>query len=211
LLNVLLDFLPPGIRRVTLRGYAEEFNFTEDFKPGRTYLISEEISNHNYEYLWGYQVTKALELLTGGYAFGSTIHARDVREVAYVLHRILQVPLPLIARLDVVVTLQAMDGRTFYDEPIRRVDTVNVLNLGENGLVARTIAARQISDEEFVYPSEKVLYDVLSSKFTVKYEHLSSELNKRETFLTELAAKGISSRQEVRHAILKYYRSNDCL
>ena len=209
LLNVLLDLLPPGIQRITLRGYAEDFRFTEDISPEKTYLVSEEISNHLYEYLWGYQVTKTLELLPKGYAFASTIHARDVREVAYVLHRILRVPLSLIAGLDVIVTLQAMNGRSFYDEPIRRVDTVSVLDLGENGLIARTLAARQISDKEFIYASEKVLYDAISRKLKLKYKHLSSELNKREMFLTEIAAKGLSSRQEIRHAILEYYRSND--
>ena len=211
LLNVLLDFLPPGIRRIRLRGFAEDFSFTGDIDPGKTYLVSEEISNHLYEYLWGYQVTKTLELLPKGYAFGSTIHARDVREVAYVLHRILRVPLPLIAGLGIVVTLQAMNGRTFYDEPVRRVDTVSILDLEEKGLVARTLAARQISDEEFVYPSEKVLSDALFRKFGMKYDHLSSQLNKREVFLTELTAKGISSRQEIKRSVLEYYRSNDYL
>jgi hypothetical protein len=206
LLHILLDFLPPGIHQVPLQGCAEDFNFTENVKPEKTYLVSEEISNHQYEYLWGHQVTKALALIPEGYAFGSTIHARDVREVAYLLHRILQVPLPLIAGLGVVITLQAMNGRTIYDEPIRRVDTVSVLNLGENGLVARMLAARQISDEEFIYPSEKVLYDVLSCKFGIKYRQLSSELSRRVTFLTELAAKELTSRQEIRQAILDYYR-----
>ena len=207
LFNVLLDFLPPGIKRIPLRGFAEDFSFTRNVDPGKTYLISGEISNHLYEYLWGPQVTRALELIPQGYAFGSTIHARDVREVAYVLHRILQVPLHLIAGLGVVVTLQAMNGQTIYDEPIRRVDTVNILDLGENGLVARTLAAREISDKEFIYPSEKSLSDVLTQKFVISYECLSAELNRRETFLSGLSTAEISSRQEMRRAIREYYRS----
>jgi hypothetical protein len=207
ILHVLLDFLPPGVQRVPLRGYAEDFKFFNDYKPDNTYLVSEEISNHSYEYLWGRQVVKAFELLPQGYALGSTIHARDVREVAYVLHRILGVPLPLIARLGVVVTLQAVNSRSYYDEPVRRVDTVSIVNSADNGLVAQTLAARQLTDEEFVYPSEKALYNALSNRFALKYDRIFSEITRREKFLCELADKGISSRAEVRRAISDYYQS----
>ncbi|MGD9142676.1 MAG: hypothetical protein PVG61_02380 [Dehalococcoidia bacterium] len=208
ILNALLDFLPPGIKQVSLRGYDEDFKFSGNYIPEKTYLVSEEISNHHYEYLWGYQVAKAFEMIPRGYAFGSTMHARDIREVAYLLHGILRVPLKLIAGLGVVVTLQAMNGRTIYDEPIRRVDTVSILSLGDNGLVAQTLAAREITDEEFIYPSEKALHKALSEKFAVAYDDVFSEIARREAFLRELPDKGISSRDEVRQAILDYYRSH---
>ena len=207
ILHALLDFLPPGIKQVSLRGYVEDFKFPDSHQPDKTYLVSEEISNHSYEYLWGYQVTKALELLPKGYALGSTIHARNVREVAYVLHGILKVPLPLVAGIDVIVTLQARNGESYYDEPIRRVDTVSILDFADKGLVAQTLAARQLTDEEFIYPAEKALYNALFSKFAKKYENVFSEITRRETFLSGLADKGISSREEMRQAILDYYRS----
>jgi hypothetical protein len=206
-LHALLDFLPPGIQQVYLRGYAEDFKFSNNHKPDNTYLVSEEISNHSYEYLWGYQVVKAFELLTKGYALGGTIHARNVREVAYVLHGILKVPLPLIARLDVVVTLQVTRGRSYYDEPVRRVDTVSIINSADKGLVALNLAARQSTDDAFIYLSEKALYNALSNKFAIKYNRIFSEITLRETFLSQLNDKGISSREEVRKAISDYYQS----
>jgi len=207
ILHALLDFLPPGIKRVALRGYAEDFKFSNKYKPDNTYLVSEEISNHSYEYLWGHQVVKAFELLAENYALGSTIHARNVREVAYVLHGILKVPLPLIAGLGVVVTLQATNGRSYYDEPVRRVDTVSIINFADEGLVAQTLAARQLTDDEFIFPSEKALYNTLFNKFDIKYENVFSEIARRETFLSGLADKGISTREEVRQAISDYYQS----
>ena len=207
ILHALLDFLPPGIKQVSLRGYVEDFKFSSTYKPDNTYLVSEEISNHSYEYLWGYQVVKAFELLPKGFAFGSTMHARNVREVAYVLHGILNVPLSLIAGLGLVVTLQARNGESYYDEPIRRVDTVSILDFADKGLVAQTLAARQLTDEEFIYPAEKALCNALFSKFAKKYENVFSEITRRETFLSGLADKGISSREEMRQAILDYYRS----
>lgn len=207
ILHVLLDFLPPGINQVPLRGYVEDFKFSNHYTPDNTYLVSEEISNHSYEYLWGHQVTKAFELLPKGYALGSTIHARNVREVAYVLHGILNVPLPLIAGLDAVVTLQATNGRSYYDEPVRRVDTVSSINYANQRLVAQTLATRSLTDDEFIYPSEKALYNAISHKFAIKYERIFSEITRRETFLSQLSDKGISSRAEIRQAISDYYQS----
>jgi len=207
ILHALLDFLPPGIKQVSLRGYVEDFKFSNNYKPDNTYLVSEEISNHSYEYLWGYQVVKAFELLPKGYALGSTIHAHNIREVAYVLHGILNIPLPLIAGLGVVVTLQAANGQSYYDEPVRRVDTVSIINFADEGLVAQTLAERQLTDDEFIYPSEKALYNTLFNKFAIEYENVFSEIARRETFLSGLADKGISSREEVRQAILDYYGS----
>ncbi len=206
-LKALLDFLPPGIQRVPFRGYDEDFKFSNNYKPDKTYLVSEEISNHSYEYLWGYQVIKAFELLPKGYALGSTMHARNVREVAYVLHGILNVPLPLIAGLGVVVTLQATRGRSYDDEPVRRVDTVSIIDFADKGLVAQTLAARQSTDDEFIYPSEKALYNALFKKFAIKYDRIFPEIALRETFLSQLSDKGISSREEVRKAISEYYQS----
>src|SRR4030042_5245600 len=123
LLHALLDFLRPEIEQVSLRGYEEDFKSLGSDKPDKTYLITEEISNHSYEYLWGYQVTKAFELLPKGYALGGTIHARNIREVAYVLNA-LRVPLPLIASLGVIITLQVTRGLSYHDDFIRFVDTV---------------------------------------------------------------------------------------
>jgi hypothetical protein len=206
-LHALLDFLLPGIRQLSLRGYDEDFKFPDSYKPHKTYLITEEISNHSYEYLWGYQVTKAFELLPKGYALGGTIHARNVKEVAYVLHGILNVPLPLIAGLSAVITLQVARRSSYYDEPVSRVDTVSTISLTKGGLVARILAARQLPDEEFFYPPEQDLHSALCHKFAIKYDSVSSEMERRGLFLSQLRDKGVSSREEVRKEILKYYQS----
>jgi hypothetical protein len=207
ILHSLLDFLPPGTKRFSLRGYAETFDFTDHFSPDITYLVSEEISNHQFEYLWGHQVVKALELLSKGYGLGATIHARNVQEVAYVLHSYLNVPLPLIARLGAVVTLQVTQGQSFYDEPIRRIDTLSIINMDDKNLIAHTLAARESFDGEFVYPSDRALQEALSRKFGVKYEHVLSEVTRRETFLRQLGDISTRSREEVKKAISDYYKS----
>jgi hypothetical protein len=206
LLHALLDFLPPEIEQVTLRGYDEDFKSLGSDKPENTYLITEEISNHSYEYLWGYQVIKAFECIPRGYALGGTTHARNIREVAHVLNA-LGIPLPLIASLGAVITLQVTHGKYYDDEPIRYVDTISTINLTKEGLIAQILATRHLPDEKFIYPPEQDLHNILFNKFAVKYESISSEIEARGQFLDKLRAKGICSREQVKKAISEYYQS----
>jgi energy-coupling factor transporter ATP-binding protein EcfA2 len=205
LLHALLDFLRPEIHKVSLLGYDENFKILDRSKPDKTYLVAEEISNHSYEYLWGYQVNKAFELLPRGYALGGTIHARSAKEAVYVLYRALGVPLSLIAQLGVVITLQVTLGRSYDDEPIRYVDTVSILSPAKEGLTIQVLSVRQSPDGKFIYPSDQALQNALFSKFAIKYA--PSEIGAREKYLSEIRDKGVFSREEVRKAILEYYQS----
>jgi len=206
LFHAMLDFLRPEIEQVSLRGYEEDFKSLGTEKPENTYLITEEISNHSYEYLWGYQAIKAFECIPRGYALGGTMHARNIREVAYVLNA-LRVPSQQIASLSAVITLQVTHGKYYSDEPIRYVDTVSTLNLTKEGLVAQFLARRHLPDEKFTYPPERDLHNILFNKFTVKYESISSEIETRGQFLSQLRDKGICSREAVKKAISEYYQS----
>jgi hypothetical protein len=206
LFHALLDFLRPEIEKVFLRGYDEDFKFLGNEKPENTYLITEEISNHSYEYLWGHQVVKAFEFLSKGYALGCTTHARDIREVAY-LFNALGVPLPLIARLGAVITMQVSIEDSFDEEPLRYVDSVNTIDISGKNLVARTLAVRKSQDEPYVYPSEKVLTGIFNNKFSTKYESVLPEVEARGQFLSGLDAKEVCSRQQVRDAVAGYYRA----
>jgi hypothetical protein len=205
ILHALLDFLPPGIQQVTLAGYSDDFKSLGGGRPEKTYLVAEEISNHMYEYLWGHQVVKAFELIPQGYALGGTVHARNLKEVAYVLHA-LGVSASLIAKLDLVITLQVTRGRRYDDDLVRRVDIVSTLSLTKEGLIAHLLAGRQSLDGDFVYPAEKALRDTLSEKFGVSYPDVSAEIENRGRFLSQLRDKG-SSRATVKKAISEFYQS----
>jgi hypothetical protein len=205
ILHALLDFLPPDIQRVTLNGYTDDFKFLGGNRPEKTYLVAEEISNHMYEYLWGHQVVKAFELIPKGYALGGTVHARNLKEVAYVLHA-LGVPASLIAKLDLVIILQIRRGRYYDDDPVRRVDMVSTLSLTKEGLIAHLLAGRQSLDGDFVYPSEQALRDVLAAKFGAAYPDVSSEIENRGRFLSRLQESG-SSRAAVKNAVSEFYQS----
>jgi len=206
LFHAMLDFLRPEIEQVTLRGFEEDFSSLGTEKPENTYLVSEEISNHSYEYLWGYQVTKAFELMTKGYAIGATTHARNIKEVAYILNA-LGVSPTQIAGLGAVVTLQVTRGKFYGDEPIRFVDSVSTLSLTQEGLVAHILASRHLPDEKFVYPAEPALHNVLFTKFGVKYDSITAEIETRAQFLNRLQDQGLFTREELQKAISEYYKS----
>lgn len=205
LLHSLLDLLPPDVRHYFLRGFFEDFNFVGHYPPQTTYLISEEISNHRYEYLWGQQVQKTFRLLGRGYHLGTTIHAGDIRDVAYLLYSFLKVPLSDIAHLGAVVTLYAANGPSDNDEPIRRISSLTIINMDADNLVAKTLAIRESLDGGFKYPEENVLRDTLFSKFGIRCKQLCSELASREAFLKQLYDAGIRSREEVRKAVTNHY------
>ena len=207
LLHALLDLLPPEQPLYSLKGFAETFVFPNLHKPESVYLVSEEISNHQYEYLWGQQVQKTFRLMRQGYRLGSTIHASTIQDVAYIFYGYLNVPLADIANLGVIVTLHAMNGRTYYDDPIRRVHAVTVIDMDDKKLVARTLAARESLDGAFTYPQENALREVLQAKFGIKHEHIFSEIDARGTFLEQLFTSGIRSREDVKKAVSEFYRS----
>jgi hypothetical protein len=205
LLHALLDFLRPEIKQHELQGFYEDFKYLGDEKPENTYLVAEEISNHQYEYLWGVQVVKVFHLLDKGYALGSTTHARNIKEVAYILNALGVTP-EKIAKLGAVVTMQVARGKYLDDEPVRFVDTVSTLNYTKDGLVAHILASRSSPEEKFSYPSDNFMQEVLSTKYTLKYDSISSEIETRGQFLRDIDGKK-PSRKEFQKAIADYYRS----
>ncbi len=205
LMHAMLDFLPPEVEPYTLRGYFEDFRGVAVQKPEKTYLVAEEISNHQYEYLWGVQVVKAFSYLPKGFALGTTTHARNVREMAYILNALGVAP-EIISRLGAVVTMQVARGKYLDDEPVRYVDSVSTLNMAEEGLIAHILASRRRPDEEMTYPPDDVLSKILIQKFGMKYSSISAEIEKRGHLLQSLEEKKVS-RRELLKAIGDFYRS----
>jgi hypothetical protein len=103
--------------------------------------------------------------------------------------------------------MQVTHGKYFDDEPVRYVDTVSTVNLTKEGLVAQTLATRHSPDEKFTYQPERDLHRILFNKFTVKYASISSEIEARGQFLSQLRDKGIFTREELKKAISEYYTS----
>jgi hypothetical protein len=205
LMHSMLDFLRPEVEQYTLQGFYEDFKHLGTQKPENSYLVAEEISNHQYEYLWGQQVVKAFQLISKGYALGATTHARSIKDVAYILNA-LGVEPEKIAQLGVVVTMQVARDKRMDDGYLRYVDTVSTLSITSDGLVAHVLASRHLPGEKLFYPVEEMLHKVLTSKFGLKYESISDEIEKRGQILKDLDEKK-PSHQDLRQAIADFYNS----
>jgi hypothetical protein len=143
LLGAILDFLPPGTRRIELQGIDEDFAWLphaaelgwpgrpnaddpgrERTTPGSGYLLAAELSDHHPHYVWGDAARVALRALSVGYGLGATVHADSLEEVFDLLHR---PPVALtddeLSRLGVVLVLRAVAPAPgdVADGPVRRV------------------------------------------------------------------------------------------
>jgi energy-coupling factor transporter ATP-binding protein EcfA2 len=208
LLQALLDFLPPELKRIPLRGDYEDFQFVNSGHPEKTYLTSEEIGYWGYaEYLRGEQAVRAFELLPQGYALGATIHGRTSEEVIQVLHQMLGIPLDLIAHLGIIVNLRARAGTNWNDQPVRRVTSVDLVLPDKDGLAVQVLAARQYTEKGFDYLGEDDLQKALSGKGLIGKHHIKAEIEAREEYLSSLLQKGSTSRNGLRKAIRDYAKS----
>jgi energy-coupling factor transporter ATP-binding protein EcfA2 len=205
-LNVLLDFLPPEIKQIYLQGYYEDFSFLQSTRPANTYMVAAEFGGHG-AYVWGEVAIKAFDLISQGYALGGTIHARTDKEVVGILHQYLGLPLSTIARIDAIVTLRVTGGRSYDAEPTRRINTVSLVMPREKGLSLEVIASVDSKGNRFDIAGADDLQAVLSRKFNIKNVNVAREMEEKEQLLARLADKGILSRDEVRRAVIEFYRS----
>jgi hypothetical protein len=101
-LSALVDFLPEGTVGIFLRGWWEDFGWTDEIGPERGYLLINEMSDHLPIYVWGPNARAALELAGRGYGLGATMHADTLDEAMAGL------------RADLGVTDADLAGMTIY-------------------------------------------------------------------------------------------------
>jgi hypothetical protein len=99
LLEALLDFLPPSVRRIDLVGAAEDFAWlpgaaslgwpsasatvadTPPITPTSAYLVAAELSEHLPVYTWGAAARTLVRAASIGYGIAATIHADRLEDV----------------------------------------------------------------------------------------------------------------------------------
>jgi hypothetical protein len=203
--NVLMDFMRPEIKQVQLQGDYEDFSFVKKAKPANTYMVAEEFGNFGI-YVWGEVAVKAFDLTSEGFALGGTIHAQSAREVVEILRRYLGLPMSKIAAIDLIVILSVTAGRKYTDEPVRRIDTVSLVSPHEKGLALEMIASLSADGKSFEVANAADLKQALSAKLDFKNTDIAAGLKEKEEFLTRLKNEGKNSRDEVRKAVIEYYR-----
>ncbi len=223
-LSALVDFLPPGTVGVFLRGWAEDYRWTDRYPPESTYMLVNEMSDHLPIYLWGRQARTALSLAARGYGLGATMHADSLAEAVEVFRDELRATDAEIAGMGLYVQFSA------YRTPAgmyRRVEEVWHVGLDPAGALdpirlAVLAAPRSpsLSGAQRLPGPPMLLtdggrrtapmlhdpsgYARLAERLGVEPEAFEEEVASRERFLGELAARGICDVVSVAIAVQGY-------
>jgi archaeal flagellar protein FlaI len=203
MLTALLDFLPPDIELIYLRGWYERFEFLDqDRDPSMTYLLSNEISSHLPIYMWGRGVRQMFEAASAGYGFGATVHAASAEDVLRMLeHYPLEVPPAILTEIDLIITLSYRPGSR---NPVRQVMRVEMIEDNVGRPAPRTLASRDVLGTE-LQVSPGLLINALVRKFGIDRERATNELARRVSVLKRLLRSETFDPADVRRAILRYY------
>lgn len=205
LLTASLDFLPPEIETIYLRGWYERFEFLDDDRdPAATYLLSNEISSHLPIYMWGHGVRRMFEAAGAGYGIGATVHEQSADGVLRLLsHYPLEVPDSLLKEIDLVVTL-SMRRRAGKD--LRRVMRLEIIEDQAGRPAPRTLASRDVIGAD-LHVSPGLLINALVRHFGLDRDYATSELAQRVSRLERLVRSQTFSVSDVRRAIERYRNS----
>lgn len=202
-LTALLDFLPPDVETIYLRGWYERFEFLETTAPASTYLLCNEISSHLPTYLWGRGVRRLFEAMRAGYGAATTIHANGAAEIIDLLTAFpLEVPIALLGALDLVLTLSVGLGPTGMT---RRVVRLEIINERAGQPAPERIAWRDGLLGQLRSRTGRLIA-ILRDRFALEEAEAIAELARRERYLDGLRRNGVRSVPAVREAILRLPR-----
>jgi hypothetical protein len=196
-LAALADFLPPGTRRVYVKGEAETFAFLQRTRPEDTYLFVNEISDHLPVYLWGPNVPRLFETLRAGYGIGATLHAETVENVITQLVEECRVPTELVARIAIVLLLEV---RVQGSRVQRRVRQAQVLHLAQ-ARVESLCLAEWLPEPDVFRHDDGAAAAALAESLGWAATAFARERERRAAFLTKLTREGVRSIPAVRAAI----------
>jgi len=203
LLTALLDFLPPEVETIYLRGLYERFDFTESTDPNSTYLLCNEISDNLPTYLWGPAVRRLFETAALGYSLATTTHVKGAAEVIELMTAFpLEVPRRLLGQIDFVLTLGGGSRSSGYLRRLMRVEMIRELDEGD-ALKIESIAERDVLLGSLVTRPGQLL-GVLTDRFGMKLLDATNQFARREQFLDQLNRDGIDSAESLRAAIRRF-------
>jgi hypothetical protein len=223
LLGALLDFLPPDIHVVELRGLDETFDWLPQaselgwpgvparpvgapVRPETTVILAAELSDHTPAYTWGESARVAVRAAALGYGLAATIHGDSLDDV---LAGLRGAPVLLsedeLSRLGVVVVLRRVDRdrrrvvAAHYLRPVARDAHGHVQRLGP--AVLATWDSTTDRFEQFGWG----VTPELASRVGRRAGDFELEWADRRAFLDDLVARGVTDVSEVRAAIGRHH------
>ena len=226
MLNCMLDFIPPHVKRYYLQGRFEDFSFLPSVKPASSILIAEELSDHTPSYLWDDDARKLFQLLPKGYRYAATMHASTAEQVLGELNDNLGATIDQLGHLGIVVTLAAgrrppemskpssdgSSGRTQRPTAARdRIYRLTMATLikrisGDNkNLAIEPLAEWSLEKDEHVIGENAFV--VLAEYLKQPQKRLEKEFEEYCSELESFIARGVFQMPDVRKAILETYKT----
>jgi hypothetical protein len=223
-LSALVDFLPDDTTGIFVRGWWEDYDWTDEIPPGTGYLLINEMSDHLPIYVWGRAARGALELAGQGWGLGATMHADSLPEALDALRSQLGVTDADLAGLTIYLQYSA------YATPAgmyRRIEAAWHLRLDADGVLApirlgaiqgerspsltgaqRLPAPPMLPDDggrsARPFRHEPEGYTALAAALGLAPAAFDDELAARQAFLEDLAARRVCDPPSVARAIRAY-------
>lgn len=222
LLGALLDFLPPDLRVVELRGADETFDWLPQaselgwpgvpslpagapIRPETTVVLATELSDHTPAYTWGEAARVAVRAAALGYGLAATINGDSLDDV---LDQLRTAPVRLaddeLSRLGVVLVLRRIERdrrrvvAAHYLRPVARDVHGHVQRLGPAVLATWDPAPDRF--EQFAWgvtPELALRVGRRAGDFEIEWEA-------RRAFLEYLVERRMTGVDAVREAIARY-------
>lgn len=201
LLTALLDFLPPGVDRIFLRGWDETFDFTRHFSPLNSYLLVNKLSPSLPTYFWGPKVVELFDLLDSGWRLGGTIQGATLQAIAEQLsHRDVGLAPAALAGIDLLITLATgiRGGRVW-----RRVTEISVpAATPAGGIAGRAVCRFAAGDEAATFDPSGL--DALARRLGMPVDQIEARRERRAEYLKGLVARQVVTGAEVRSALSRF-------
>lgn len=205
-LNALLQYLPSQAKLAYTSGIYEDFAFTglPDSDPATTYVLCNEISDHQPFYMWGRVARQYLMLPSQGYHIGTTVHADTIDDVIYMFHHELRLSTEAIRCLGLVVNIGLVGQEPAVQ---RRWLSVHFLRPGVDlrrpgAIIPIPLSLWNEHDDTFVHAEQSSL-DELAEWASMPQQEFASALKQRFDCLQELALKSSVGMDEMYEAITR--------
>lgn len=226
-LSAMVDFLPAGTVGVFLRGWAEDYRWTDRYGADTTYMLVNEMSDHLPIYLWGRQARGALALAARGYGLGATMHADSLQEAIVVLRDELGATDAEIAGMGLYLQFSAYRTPSGMYRRVEEVwhlavdaagslDPIRLAVIGAARSPSLTGAQRLPGPPMLMTDGgrrtapmrhDAAAYARLAERLGMEADAFDSELASREQFLADLSDRGVCDVVSVALALQDYAQS----
>jgi len=221
-LSALVDFLPDDTTGIFVRGWWEDYDWTDEIPAGTGYLLINEMSDHLPIYVWGRAALGALRLAGAGWGIGATMHADSLPEALdalralgatdadlagltiYLQYSAYATPGGMYRRVEEAWHLR-LEGDVLAPVRLGAIDGDRSPSLtGAQRLPAPPMLPDDGGRGGRQFNHDSVAYAVLAASLGVEAEAFEAELAHRSGFLEELAGRGVCDPPSVAAAVRSF-------